>query len=278
MRILRHRDFNGIDGWELGWSPAGRPLMTVHVFVVNDVMIDTGLRHMRPEVLAMAREKKVGHILLTHHHEDHAGNAAAIAAQQGATVYGHPLTAEKMAVPGRIYPYQRLIWGRSDPVVVRPLADVFETNGCRLAPVHTPGHSRDHLCYHDRQNGRLFSGDLFLGERIKYFRADERINEQIASLKKVLRLDFEALLCAHHPVMKNGRRALAAKLDFLEDFYGRVALLARQGLKADTIMARLGLEEQRLIKWLCFGNVSLKNMVRSVIRSLDEDQPVSPAV
>ncbi|MEZ4601880.1 MAG: hypothetical protein R2861_00255 [Desulfobacterales bacterium] len=66
---------------------------------------------------------------------------------------------------------------------------------------------------------------------------------------------------------KNGKKHLASKLQFLEDFYGRVSSLARQGLDERTIMRQLGLKEQWLVKMICFGNVSMRNMVRSVMAS-----------
>ena len=54
------------------------------------------------------------------------------------------------------------------------------------------GHCRDHTVYLEASAGWLFAGDLYLGERIKYFRGNERIDQQIASLRRVLaRLERE---------------------------------------------------------------------------------------
>lgn len=267
MKIFKQYDFGEVTGWELGWSPVGRPVMTAFLYVVDSVMIDTGLRHMRRYALEIARSSNIRAILLTHYHEDHSGNAAAISRDLDIPVYGHYLTAQKLASGYRIYPYQHLMWGRTDPVAVRRLPEIWEQNGLRLQPVHTPGHSRDHVCYLDAENGRLFSGDLFLSAQVKYFRADEHIDEQIASLKKVLALDFDALFCGHNPLPENGRAGLEKKLRYLEDFYARVAPLAARGMDENAIMRHLRLKEQYRIKVMCFGNVSMKNMVRSVMRS-----------
>lgn len=267
MKILKKHDFGEVTGWEVGWSPAGRPIMTVFFFVIKDLMIDTGLRHMRSETINIACRNNIRNILLTHYHEDHSGNAAVISKTTGSRVYAHPLTARKLHSGYRIFPYQHLMWGKADPVEVRYAPDLWEGQGFCLEPVLTPGHSPDHLCYYDRKNGRLFSGDLYLSARIKYFRADEHISQQITSLKKVLSLDFDALFCAHRPMARHGKAAIAKKLQYLEDFYGRVSALAEQGLDEKAIMHRLKLKEQYFIKWMCFGNVSMKNMVRSVIDS-----------
>ncbi|HMA67028.1 MAG TPA: MBL fold metallo-hydrolase [Desulfosalsimonadaceae bacterium] len=265
MKIAKHKSFGPVQAWELGWSPVGRPLMTVHIYIVGGVMIDTGLRHMRKEVLRIAREHEVEAVLLTHYHEDHAANAAALSRHCHIPVYAQPRTCRKMQKPGRIFPYQHLIWGASDPLEAFFLPDCFIKDGFRLQPLSAPGHSKDHTVFWEPHQGWLFSGDLYLSDRIKYFRADENIACQIRSLRKILRYDFDSLFCAHHPVATNGRRRLRAKLRYLEDFYGRVSELADMGFDAKTIMKRLQLKESRFIQCLCFGNVSMKNMVQSVI-------------
>jgi len=281
MRLVKKRNFGYVSGWELGWSPVGNPLMTTLCYRVGSVLVDTGLSHLRPEVLRIVAKNPVEAVLLTHYHEDHSGNAAAIQSHRNIPVYGSAQTAGKLSRPYRIFPYQHLMWGATEPVEVASFPggsentgsdasewQPFEINGIRFTPVHTPGHSRDHVSYLVPGFGCLFSGDLYLSSRIKYFRADEKIDDQINSLKKVLALDFDALFCGHHPRPENGKAAIAAKLRYLEDFYGTVAVLARQGMTASGIMKALHLREQTLTKLLCFGNVSMKNMVRSVIRSL----------
>jgi glyoxylase-like metal-dependent hydrolase (beta-lactamase superfamily II) len=265
MKIETHKSFGRVKAFELGWSPVGRPMMTVHLFIVGRVMIDTGLAHMRKAACRLAEEHGIASVLLTHYHEDHAGNAAAIARRTGAPLYAHALTCEKMRRPAPIFPYQHLIWGTAEPAEVNPLPEEFQHDGLRLLPVHTPGHSRDHTVFLEPERGWLFSGDLYLGDRIKYFRADENIADQIRSLRTILAHDFDALFCAHRPVSEGGKDRLAAKLDFLEDFYGRVVALADEGMDVRSIMKQLKLSETRFIKYLCFGNVSMANMVRSVI-------------
>jgi glyoxylase-like metal-dependent hydrolase (beta-lactamase superfamily II) len=268
MRFFKKHDFGKVCAWELGWSPMGRPLMTTLCYRVGSIFIDTGQSHMRPEVMRAFGEKTVEAVLLTHYHEDHSGNAAALQSRFNVPVYASAQTAQKLSAPYRIFPYQHLIWGPTKPLRTAAFPAELEIDGITVIPVSTPGHSRDHVSYLVSAHGLLFSGDLYLSERIKYFRADERIDDQIISLKKVLTLDFDALFCGHHPRPKDGKRHISEKLGYLEDFYGSVATLAEKGMDASQIMKMLGLKEQTLVKIICFGNVSMKNMVLSVVRSL----------
>jgi len=75
-------------------------------------MIDTGQSHMAKEVLNIARQSGLKQVFLTHHHEDHSGNAAIIQKTLDANVYGHGLTAEKLKAPYPILPYQKYVWGK----------------------------------------------------------------------------------------------------------------------------------------------------------------------
>ena len=265
MKICRKKNYGPVTAFQLGSSPVGPPLMSVHMYVVDAVVIDTAQRNMRHEVIGMLKEHFVERILLTHYHEDHSGNAAEIRGLFSAEVLGHSLTAEKMNGSLKILPYQRLVWGKAERVPVTPLPDCIDTGRCRFVPVHTPGHSKDHTVYLETRNGWLFSGDLYLGDRIKYFRSDEKFSDQINSLKTVLTLDFNALFCGHHPIPEGGKARLAAKLAFLEDFYGRVTDLSRKGLAESEIIARLDLKQDRLVKWVTLGNACFANMVRSAL-------------
>ena len=250
---------------KLGWSPVGRPLMTVNCYIAGNVLIDTGQSHMQEAVMSLVGDHHVAAVLLTHHHEDHSGNIAAIKAAYNLPIMGHPLTAMKMRVPYKIFPYQHLMWGTTTPVSLDPFPKVFELKNLSFTAIHTPGHSKDHTVFLETRHGWLFSGDLYLGDQIKYFRADEKIDDQIRSLKHILTVDFGALFCAHRPRPENGKRHLQLKLQYLEDFFGSVSLLADQGMPPAAIMRELKLKEDWLIKLICFGNVSMKNMVRSVM-------------
>ena len=242
--------------------------MSVFCFVLGRTMVDTGLSHMGPEVLTLARAHRVTRILLTHHHEDHSGNADRICRGTGATAFAHDLARAKMKTRYPVLPYQKIIWGRTTPMAISPLPHAVDTELGPLVPIPTPGHSKDHLCYHLPDHGVLFSGDLYLGDRIKFFRSDEDVLEEVASLKKISKLDFDTLLCGHNPKGKKGRAHVLAKLDFLENLCGGIAALHDKGYGEKQIFHRLHLKEDHFIKWFCFFNVSMMNAVRSVVRRL----------
>ncbi|MDF1563231.1 MAG: MBL fold metallo-hydrolase [Deltaproteobacteria bacterium] len=269
MRIVRRHRHGDVEAYELGYSHLGQPFMTVRFYRVGDLLIDSGQSRMQPEVVGLATERPFSRLLLTHHHEDHSGNAAAIQGATGAPVLGHPLCAEKLRGGFRILPYQELVWGRAAPLEVAPLPEVVEGEGVRLEPIHTPGHSKDLTIFLDRERGLLFSGDLYLADRIKYFRADERIADQIRSLRRAATLDFEGLLCAHRPVETGGPERLRRKLGFLEELVGEIARLHARGLGAHAIRRALPQDEVWGTVAFTLGNVGFIHLVRSTLAAIE---------
>lgn len=272
MRVCKEYQFDKIKGFELGWSLVGPPLMTTHCYTLGDLMVDTGQAHMQKQVMEIAQNAGVRRVVLTHHHEDHSGNAAVIKYEMGAIVYGHELTAKKMATRFNIFPYQKYVWGKSTPLQIDPLPDEIETRAGVLIPVHTPGHSKDHMVYYLKDEGVLFTGDIYLADRIKFFRADEDMGSQITSLKKLMALDFDTILCCHFPKRKNGKQHIQKKLMFLEDLYGSIIQLWEQGFNQKQIFNALNLKEARFVQYFCFGNVSMINGVRSAIRHYEKNK------
>ena len=267
MNVIKSDFLGEVEMIQLGYGPIGSPLMSVFMYVVDALLIDTAQNQMAKVVMELLREKSLDRIVLTHHHEDHSGNAAMISSQHAIPVMAHPLAAEKLRRGFPIRPYQRLVWGKAPALAITPLEGAVETNQFRLTPVHTPGHSKDHIVFLENERGWLFSGDLYLGERIKFFRADEDLGGQIHSLKKIMALDFDTLFCAHNPCLKNGKQNIKNKLQFLEDLYGNVRKLVEKGYTEKAVIKALDPKNDRGIKWLTMGNVSFANMVRSALAS-----------
>ena len=267
MNKVEIEQFGEIEAIKLGYGPISPPFMSVYLYILDGLVLDTGQRHMQKTVIELLDEKKLQQILLTHHHEDHSANASAICGHHHIEAFGHPLTVEKMAAGFRILPYQRFIWGRSETIGLSPLGPVVESNRYKLVPVHTPGHSKDHTVFWEETNGWLFAGDLYLGQRIKFFRSDENIFDQIESLKKVLKLDFDALFCAHNPCPQKGKSKLKQKLQFLEDIVGQVQKLKDMGINHKAIFKRMDSGQDKWVKLMTMGNVSFVNMLRSAYQS-----------
>ena len=268
MNIVKIDYFDQVKMIQLGYGPIGAPLMSVFLYVVDGLVIDTGQSNMARIVAGLLEEIDLNRVALTHHHEDHSGNAALISHLRNIPVLGHPLTANKLKKGFAIPPYQRIVWGKARPVEVAALPEVIETDRFAFTPIHTPGHSKDHTVFLEKNRGWLFSGDLYIGERIKFFRSDEHFFDQIISLKKVLELDFETLFCGHNPSLAEGKLKIKNKLQYFEDLYGNIKKLLEKGFSEKAVIKALDRKDDRRVKWITMGNISFANMLRSAMASI----------
>ena len=269
MKIVKIHDFGPVKGIELGYGMIGPPLMTVYCYLVDGVLIDSGQSRMKKHFEDLIENYEIRTLLLTHHHEDHSGNAVIVKKMKNADVYGHSLTVKKMSEGFNILPYQHLLWGKSYKVEMAEYPDKVKTKNYEIIPISTPGHSKDHSSFFVKSEGWIFSGDLYLGPKIKFFRSDENIVDTIVSIKKVISLDFDAIFCSHNPQVAGGKKQLYLKLNYLEEIYGNVKMLYEKGCKPGEILTRLG-KEKLFIKLFTCCNVSFKNIILSTISSLGE--------
>jgi glyoxylase-like metal-dependent hydrolase (beta-lactamase superfamily II) len=267
-KFIYHHD--GVHYYRLSVYRMRLNLQTVYAYLVDDVLIDTGQRLNRENIFHVMRDKKLSKIILTHHHEDQSGNVAFLMRKKQVKGYAHPKGVEILLKGYSISPLASLLSGQVDRAQLENLyeTDIVETDHHRLQPVYTPGHCDDHYCYHEAGKGWLFSGDLYVADKIKYFAPYESLHTQIDSLQKLLKLDFDTLFCSHNPKITDGKKRLKNKLQFFLDFSGEVERYYRQGHNSRQIFALMGSKENYYYKVLTFGNFTAENMVRSVVRDL----------
>ena len=213
--------------------------------------------------------------MLTHYHEDHAGNAGFLSKKLNVPIYGNPYTEEALRERVKLKPYEYLIFGRLESAPISLLPDVVQTINYRFEPIYTPGHSRDHTVYFEASQGWVFSGDLFLGSKIKFWRKDEDMLATIASLEAVLTLEFDSLFCGHNPKLGNPKKFIRMKLERLLSLIGCVKDLQGQGCTNGEVISRLCRSKEVLLeRILTLGDVSYKNMVVAAINAVSAEAEI----
>jgi glyoxylase-like metal-dependent hydrolase (beta-lactamase superfamily II) len=242
----------------------GRPVYAVSAYAFADLLIDTGPPQRAHQLVEWCRGSTVRRVVLTHHHEDHVGGAAALQEELGLPVLA-PATAVPILAEGLRMPlYRRAVWRTPRRFRAEPLGDTVEGEGYRLQVIPTPGHAATHVCLFEPDRRWLFSGDLYVHERVRYLRRIESVRDHIASLRRVLALEPELLICDHAGVLENARERLAAKIQWWEDLGGKARELRGQGLEAGEITRRL-LGREGFLSWFSLGDFSHRNLIRALL-------------
>jgi len=276
MKITKSFQHDKVQGFKFGSWPFGRPKMYAHCYFMDGMLIDTGHSNMRKEVVATLSVLPVDQIFITHHHEDHSGNIEVLRKHFNCPTFASSLCSDLMKRPPSISFGQWLTWGnRPADFDLKPQDQFIETPNHYFEIIPIPGHAIDMVCLYEANKGWLFSADLFVSEYIRYFMKSESVAGQIQSIKRVLELDFEIMFCGHNPQFENCKPKLKRKLDFFENFYGRVAELYHLGHSVNSIFKEMKLRRSWLIRILSLGNLSTVNMVKAVIR--DEQNVKMPS-
>ncbi len=247
-------------------------VQTVYAYYFDGLLIDTAMSHARSAVCEIFEHHKVDRIVLTHHHEDHSGNVAHLMKHFNIHAYAHPLAVAIIKKGYKVSPLATLVNGEVERAYMHNLEEKsFHTPRYTINPIYSPGHCNDHYCFHVPERGWLFSGDIYVADKIKYFVYYEDFGEQIASLKKLIALDFDTLFCSHNPKTKNGKQHLKNKLQFFEDFYGNTIELYKKGLRPGEILKTLGMKENNFYAIITLGNFTAINMVHSALKTYEKE-------
>ena len=208
-----------LDNGLLGYPGVG----TTYILRGDEVaIVETGTSLCAPVILEGlaaldVRPEEVRHILVTHLHMDHAGGAGVLVdTMPEARVYLHGSSHEYLVDPSRLLRSAERalgdLWAAHGTIV--PLApekllpaenlDLDLGRGIRVRAIPTPGHSPDHLAYHELSMGALFAGDAagivlpalhYLGPVTPPPAVD--VEAQHATFRTLLDMPIQRLLFSH---------------------------------------------------------------------------------
>jgi glyoxylase-like metal-dependent hydrolase (beta-lactamase superfamily II) len=181
-------------------------------------------------------------VLLTHHHGDHVGGAAALAERWSVPIAAHAATARRLA--GRV-------------PVTRMLEDGETAYGATA--IFTPGHAEGHLCF--AVGDATIAGDMVAGlGTILIDPGEGDMAVYLASLELLLARPAMALLPAHGPMIPDGHAKLREYLSHRLQREAKVAAALREAPRSlaelvaeaydDTPRALWGLAERSMLAHL----------------------------
>ncbi|MEX2622553.1 MAG: MBL fold metallo-hydrolase [Acidimicrobiia bacterium] len=141
----------------------------------------------------------VGHVILTHHHPDHAGSIAAVLnAASAATGYIGNADLDNVDTPRQL----------------QAVNDGDEVFG--LTVIHTPGHTAGHISLFDAAAGVLVAGDAINGAGGGVVGPNPDFSEDhtqaLASVGKLVGSSFETIYFGHGEPVMSGGSALITQL------------------------------------------------------------------
>ena len=174
-------------------TPTLPPAAHTNVYLVGPdagpvAVVDPGTPYPNQQAIldAVLAEVPIAAVLLTHHHGDHIGGAAALAERWKVPIAAHEATARRL---------------EGIVEVTQLIGDGETVHG--LTAVHTPGHAEGHLCF--ELGAATIAGDMVAGiGTILIDPSEGDMTLYLASLERLLARPAAMLLPAHGPAIPDG--------------------------------------------------------------------------
>jgi len=219
------------------------PLLTttlpVSFFLVDGLLLDTGPSSLAELSTVFFDGHEIDQVVLTHVHEDHCGMAGWLHKNKHIPVYIHRDAVASASKKASLPLYRLRVWGERLPFRAQAMPEEILTPNHRFKPIDTPGHCANHVVFYEKDRGWLFTGDAFVSIKQRVAFREENLGQMIESLKKLLKLDFDTIFCAHSGILNNGYQFMEEKLAFLVDLQEKVHVLEAQGLTPRQIDRKL---------------------------------------
>ena len=268
--MLKSSTYGTITRFDLARTLGGRGRYWTTAYLLDGLLIDSGCAHTARELTDALRAARLTRLVNTHIHEDHiGGNGPLQRGHPSLQIFAHPLALPILSNPRRaqlLQPYRRLFWGWPEPCNANPLADEswIETDNFRFQILYTPGHSPDHICLYEPNQGWLFTGDLFVGGYDRALREGYDIWQIIASLKRITALPSTVMFPGCSRIRENPKAELEAKIRYLEEFGENVLDLHHKGWDVNaTVRALCG--KPMFIELVTLGNFARRHLVLSYL-------------
>ncbi|BDH61783.1 hypothetical protein MTP04_19130 [Lysinibacillus sp. PLM2] len=246
---------------EVGWHNFS---LNVYSYLIDGILIDTGAHSLHKYFKAFIDEADFDQVMITHHHEDHTGNAAYIEKTKKVPIYLSDQSIDYCSKRADYPFYRKAFWGSRKPFHAKAIADTFISRTATWDVIDTPGHAFDHKAFLNRETGQLFTGDLFVLERTRVILTEESIPTIIQSLEKILTYDFKEVICQHAGFLENGRHKLEKKREFLLSIQHDVLFMYEKGFSIQEICQILFPKKYPIIK-ISRGEWDSKNIVTSIL-------------
>ncbi len=236
---------------------------SANVYVIEDILIDTGFPRTTGKLLNYLKDKKISRIINTHGHIDHIGGNSLIQNYFKSKIYLYPIEREYRIL-------EKIILGTPEKFFSENVPEEIKTEKHSFEVLYTPGHSKDHITLFENKEKLAFSGDLVLHGKAREISHEVEIYRAIDSLKKLRELKPEKIFPGHGDIFY-GCEVLDEKINYLEDLGEKILKLYEHGKNIKEIV-KIVFGGERFPYMIIKNYFSAENLVNSYLKKIATDK------
>jgi glyoxylase-like metal-dependent hydrolase (beta-lactamase superfamily II) len=267
--MLKTSIYDGVIIYKMGRSIGKFVPYTVHSFLLEDTLIDTGTKFASEEFLTALEGRQINKIINTHFHEDHIGLNQSIQEKYSAKIFAHKDSIPNIENPRNVNLrlYQKHIWAYPECSKVDAIGDSIKIGQYQFQVIHVLGHSAGDICLYQPQKKWLFTGDMFCGIKNIYLRRDEDFNLLLKSLENLSKLEIDTIFCCLKGVVTSGNQALTSKIKYMKALRDKILSMHKNGLTARQIRNKL-LGPEDMMFLITGGHFSKQFLIDNILKSV----------
>lgn len=194
----------------MGREFLGREVFRTNIFLINGLMIDTGLPYFRNELHQTVNKYGLKLIVNTHCHRSCIGNNLDLQRTFSVPIKAHKEAVQRIKYPAAEGMLAKLAWGQAEPSKVSKLKSTLHYEDYNFRIIETAGYDNGHICLHEPDQKWLFSGNLLAktptpGGSAETFQMEKDLN-------RLLELDPRVIFCRYNGVVENCKAVLEGRL------------------------------------------------------------------
>jgi len=191
----------------------GREVSRTFAYLVDGLLIDTGLPKLGAELVEMITAHELRLIVNTYHNLESMGNNALLQRTFSVPIKAHKEAIERIKYPPKEGIVKRFLLGQPPGSKVSKLKSIVRFKDYYFRVFDTAGIGPGHICLFEPDRGWLFSGRLLADQELKKC---QDFRELDRDLKRMLSLQPRMVFCADNGVLKDGLAVIESRIRSLE--------------------------------------------------------------
>jgi glyoxylase-like metal-dependent hydrolase (beta-lactamase superfamily II) len=206
-------EYDQVVAIRMSHSFLGREVSQAFVYLVEGLLIDTGLPRTGTKLVEVVAERELRLIVNTFYNPENLGNNALLQRTFSVPIRAHKEAIEKIKYPQQEGLVKRWFWGQPLTSKVSKLKSIIKYKDFYFRVFDTFGIGTGHICLFEPDRKWLFTGRLLANQNLRKCQDPKEVHRD---LKRMLALQPRVVFCSNNGILEEGLSVIESKIKTME--------------------------------------------------------------